>query len=141
MAKSKVAETSTAGQAIPLSRIQLTWTPPKIYSNDKHEPITIGGARLAWLLRARGAQEPSEHWTPADELGLVELRLRGLSELLGALSDTVGRDYDDQAILCFLRDATEGLVRDVQHIDPALVRDVVESASITVTDESKAKVA
>jgi hypothetical protein len=141
MAKPKIAPKAPAGDKIPLSRIQLTWTPPKIYDNDTPEPITIGGARLAWLLRARGAEEPGKHWTPTDELGLVELRLRGLSELLGALSDTVGSNYDDQAILCFLRDATAALVRDVQNIDPALVRGVVESASITITDKPTAAVA
>ena len=62
MAKAKVAEPRAARQEIPLSQIQLTWTPPKIYANEERKRITIDGARLAWLLRARGAQQPTEHW-------------------------------------------------------------------------------
>ena len=55
-----------------------------------HEPITIDGARLTGPLRARGAQEPGKHWTPAEELALLELRLRGLEHLRQEMVKTEG---------------------------------------------------
>jgi len=142
MAKKNVAPKHPVGQRIPLSRIAITWTPPKdavAFADPK--PITISGERIAWLLRTRGAQKPSPASTPKDELEMVELQLRGLSELLNALSEGLPSGTDEGAIFWFLHEAADSMIRDLQHTSPYTVERLMESATVVIADEPKAEVA
>ncbi len=142
MAKPKIAPNPPTGDKIPLSRIRLTWTPESAYGTAQGEPITIDGERLAWLLRMRGAQPPASSSSAATELQYLELKLTGLSELLYALSEGVPSGCDEGAIFWFLRESTEAMVRDLQHLDEYRVRPLLAGASVTIAaDEPKAAVA